>query len=89
MAKTIIAQSGDIVNYDNIIAIYTDAEKRLQNDDSITVEYYVKADSANCTYTLGIYETEEEAKEVVHRFVAWLQNEIFGVYNFNTDAGGD
>lgn len=54
MAKTIIAQSGDIVNYDNIIAIYTDAEKRLQNDDSITVEYYVKADSANCTYTLGI-----------------------------------
>jgi hypothetical protein len=36
-----------------------------------------------------VYETEEEAKEVVHHFVAWLQNEIYGVYNFNADAGGD
>lgn len=88
MAKSIVAQSGDVVNYDNIAAIYTDAEQIVNSDDSITTEFSVKADSSNSTYTLGVYESEEKAEEVRNRLVAWLQKEMFAVYDINT-LGGD
>ena len=54
MAKTIISQTGDIVNYDNIAAIYTDDNLVENLDGTESLTYLLCADTVqDITYVLG------------------------------------
>lgn len=88
MAKTIISQTGDIVNYNNIAAIYTD-DNLVQNPDGTeSLTYILCADTIqDITYVLGEYDTEDEVLNARNALVKWLNKEMFGVYNVSQNEG--
>lgn len=90
MAKTIISQTGDIVNYNNIAAIYTD-DNLVQNPDGTeSLTYILCADTVwDITYVLGEYDTEDEALNAKSELVKWLNKEMFGVYSVSRNEGDE
>ena len=60
MAKTIITQSGDLVNYANIIAVFVDDE--LDDDENVLGYNLLGLDVAESTILLGEYDTLDEGQ---------------------------
>ena len=90
MAKTIISQTGDIVNYDNIAAIYTDDNLVENSDGTESLTYLICADTIqDITYVLGEYDTEHEVLNARNDLVKWLDKEMFGVYNVSQNEGDE
>ena len=83
MAKTIITQDGDLVNYANIIAVTVgDATRHLSNEKYVLVAY----DTMNEELPLGFYPTYEKAREAEKNLAEWLNNEAFGVYRLDSEV---
>ncbi len=88
MAKTIVSQTGDIVNYSNVAVIYTDDNLIENLDGTESLTYLLCADTVqNITYVLGEYDTEEEAIKARNDLVKWLDKEMFGVYTVAENEG--
>lgn len=86
MAKTIITQSGDIVNYSNIAAIYVDT---TPIEDDSAVAYGLWAETISDAYLLGSYNSVEDAIIARDRLTNWLQQETYGVYSLAENEGSE
>lgn len=90
MAKTIISQTGDAVNYDNIAAIYKDDNLVENPDGTESLTYLLCADTVqDITYVLGEYDTEDEVLNARNALVKWLDKEMFGVYRVAENEGDE
>ena len=82
MAKTIITQSGNLINYSNVVSVSVDsgAKKDSQNNKLFSVT----AVTTNGQNTIiGSYDSCYEAHKAKDKLVEWLQSEIYGVYEFD------
>ncbi len=75
MAKTIITQDGDLVNYANVVAIAVNPMSAEDEEYSSDEAYVLLAyDTTNSVIALGYYPTQEKACEA------------FGVYRFDSEV---
>ena len=87
MAKTIITQDSDLVNYANVVAITVDAMSEKDVDYSPDEAFVLVAyDITNAKIALGYYPTDEKAREAEMSLVNWLDSEAFGVYKLNSEG---
>jgi hypothetical protein len=87
MAKSIITQSGDVVNYANISAIYSDSAIEDDEDGNEYVAHCLYAETiSEIMYVLGEFDSEEEAVNARNKLVNWLNSEAFGVYSMTEGA---
>ena len=84
MARTIITQDHNLVNYANIIAIFVDDE--LDDDENVLGYNLWGLDVANETILLGEYDTLDEAVQAKNEIIKWLDSEAHGTVNL-TKAG--
>jgi hypothetical protein len=91
MAKTIVTQFGEFLNYDNLVRIgvetnWDDAEIDEENG-TIKPDYeMIGTDTAGNKIPMGIYETPDEADEALKALHDWLSTEAYAVYEI---TGGD
>ena len=86
MAKTIITQDGDLVNYANIIAVFINDE--LDDDDENVLCYNLWGlDVANENILLGEYATLDEAVQAKNKIVEWIDNEAYAKVDLSEKAG--
>ena len=85
MAKTIITQSGDLVNYANIIAVFVDDE--LDDDENVLGYNLLGLDVAESTILLGEYDTLDEAIQVKNKIVEWIDSEAHAKVDLSEKAG--
>lgn len=89
MAKSIITESGDIVNYGNIVAI-TVKLCDVENDNGQlwnNVYGVIAIDVNNSEHLLGAYQSEKEAVEAKNKLKNWLQIESYGIFAISNDGG--
>lgn len=85
MAKTIVTQFGEMVNYDHIVTISTrvnweDAEID-EETGSITPDFeMIGTDDSGNIIPFGIYPTMDDAENAVKALTAWLNMEAYAVY---------
>lgn len=85
MAKTIITQGGDLVNYANIIAVFVDDEP---DDDENVLGYNLWGlDVTNDNILLGEYDTLDEAIQAKNKIVDWIDNEAYAKVDLSEKAG--
>ncbi len=82
MAKTIVVQDGNLVNYANIIAI------TVEISDDGDVYGLIATDISNSIYVLGTYPSENMTVSAKNRLTDWLNGEALGVY-FIAENGGE
>lgn len=92
MAKTIVTQFGECLNYDNIvkIGIITNWEDAEIDEESGTIKpdyELIGTDVSGMKIPMGIYETPAEAEAALKDLKDWLNREAFAVYEVKT--GGD
>ena len=85
MAKTIITQDGNLVNYANIIAVFVDDE--LDDNENITGYNLWGLDVAESTILLGEYETLDEAVQAKNKIIEWIDNEAYAKVDLSEKAG--
>ena len=85
MAKTIITQDGDIVNYANIIAVFVDNE--LDDDENVLCCNLWGLDITNDNILLGEYATLDEAVQAKNKIIDWLNNEAYAKVDLSEKAG--
>ena len=85
MAKTIITQDGDLVNYANIIAVFVDEE--LDDDENVTGFCLWGLDVAESTIMLGEYATYEQAVQAKNKLIDWIDNEANAKVDLSEKAG--
>lgn len=91
MAKTIVTQFGEFLNYDNLVKIgivtnWDDAEIDEENG-TIKPDYeMIGTDTAGNKIPMGIYETPDEADKALKALHDWLSTEAYAVYEI---TGGD
>lgn len=91
MAKTIVTQFGEFLNYANIVKIgietnWEDAEIDEENG-TIKPDYeMIGTDTAGNKIPMGIYETPDEAEKALKALHDWLSTESYAVYEI---TGGD
>lgn len=85
MAKTIITQSGDLVNYANIIAVFVDDE--LDDDENVLGYNLLGLDVAESTILLGEYDTLDEAIQAKNKIVEWIDSEAHAKVDLSEKAG--
>ena len=85
MAKTIITQGGDLVNYANIIAVFVDDE--LDDDENVLGYNLWGLDVTNDNIPLGEYDTLDEAIQAKNRIVDWIDNETYAKVDLSEKAG--
>ena len=85
MAKTIITQGGDLVNYANIIAVFVDDE--LDDDENVLVYNLWGLDVTNDNILLGEYDTLDEAIQAKNKIVDWIDNEAYAKVDLSEKAG--
>lgn len=91
MAKTIVTQFGEFLNYDNLVRIgvetnWDDAEIDEANG-TIKPDYeMIGTDTAGNKIPMGIYETPDEADKALKALHDWLSTEAYAVYEI---TGGD
>ena len=84
MAKTIVTQFGEMLNYDNIVKIsvvtnWEDAE--ISKDGTISPDFeMIGTDTSGNRIPMGIYETPEEAENALKDLHDWLGTEAYAVY---------
>ncbi|MDE7363721.1 MAG: hypothetical protein K2N27_02360 [Ruminococcus sp.] len=82
MAKSIITQEGNLVNYANIVTV------TVEISDDGEVYGLIATDTGNSIHILGTYPSENMAVKAEKRLTDWLKNEAFGVYSM-TENGGE
>ena len=92
MAKTIVTQFGEFLNYDNLvrIGIITNLEDAEVDEESgtITPDYeMIGTDTAGNQIPMGIYPTPEAAEAALTDLHNWLSAEAYAVYEVK--SGGD
>ena len=85
MAKTIITQGGDLVNYANIIAVFVDDE--LDDDENVLGYNLLGLDVAESTILLGEYDTLDEAVQAKNKSVEWIDNEAYAKVDLSVKDG--
>ena len=85
MAKTIVTQFGEFLNYDNLvrIGIITNWEDAEVDEESgtITPDYeMIGTDTAGNQIPMGIYATPDEAEAVLKDLHDWLSMEAYTAY---------
>ncbi|MBE6874154.1 MAG: hypothetical protein E7493_09640 [Ruminococcus albus] len=85
MAKTIITQGGDLVNYANIIAVFVDDE--LDDDENVLSYNLWGLDVTNDNILLGEYDTLDEAVQAKNKIVEWIDNEAYAKVDLSEKAG--
>ena len=85
MAKTIITQGGDLVNYANIIAVFVDDE--LDDDENVPGYNLWGLDVTNDNILLGEYDTLDEAIQAKNKIVDWIDNEAYAKVALSEKAG--
>ena len=92
MAKTIVTQFGEFLNYDNLVKIgvvtnWEDAEINEENG-TISPDYeMVGTDTSGNSIPMGIYKTPDEAEAALKDLHDWLAIEAYAVYEIK--FGGD
>ena len=85
MAKTIITQSGDLVNYANLIAVFVDDE--LDDDENVLGYNLLGLDVAESTILLGEYDTLDEAIQAKNKIVEWIDSESYAKVDLSAKGG--
>ena len=85
MAKTIITQSGDLVNYANLIAVFVDDE--LDDDENLLGYNLLGLDVAESTILLGEYDTLDEAIQAKNKIVEWIDSESYAKVDLSAKGG--
>ena len=85
MAKTIITQGGDLVNYANIIAVFVDDE--LDDDENVLGYNLWGLDVTNENILLGEYATLDDAIQAKNKIVDWIDNEAYAKVDLSEKAG--
>lgn len=91
MAKTIVTQFGEFLNYANIVKIgvetnWDDAEIDEENGTIKPDFEMIGTDTAGNKIPMGIYDTPDEADNALKALHDWLSTEAYAVYEI---AGGD
>jgi hypothetical protein len=92
MAKTIVTQFGEFLNYDNLvkIGVVTNWEDAEIDEESGTIKpdfEMIGTDTAGNRIPMGIYETPDEAEAALKDLHDWLNTEAYSVYEVK--SGGD
>lgn len=91
MAKSIITQDGNIVNYGNLVAVYIEDDL----DDNENVLGYdllglTTGGKDSDVIILGSFTDAESAMKARYELICWLQSEAYGTFEMpKTDEGGD
>lgn len=85
MAKTIVTQFGDMINYDHIVRVsarvnWEDAEIDDENGTIDPDFEMIGTDINGNTIPFGIYPTMEDAENAVKALYGWLGVEAYAVY---------
>ncbi len=80
MAKTIITQGGDLVNYANIIAVFVD-------DENVLGYNLWGLDVTNDNILLGEYATLDEAVQAKNKIVDWIDSEAYAKVDLSVKDG--
>lgn len=91
MAKTIVTQFGEFLNYANIVKIgvetnWDDAEIDEENGTIKPDFEMIDTDTAGNKIPMGIYDTPDEADNALKALHDWLSTEAYAVYEI---TGGD
>ncbi len=91
MAKTIVTQFGEFLNYANIVKIgvetnWEDAEIDEENGTIKPDFEMIGTDTAGNKIPMGIYDTPDEADNALKALHDWLSTEAYAVYEI---TGGD
>ena len=91
MAKTIVTQFGEFLNYANIVKIgvetnWEDAEIDEENGTIKPDFEMIGTDTAGNKIPMGIYDTPDEADNALKALHDWLSTEAYAVYKI---TGGD
>ena len=91
MAKTIVTQFGEFLNYANIVKIgvetnWDDAEIAEENGTIKPDFEMIGTDTAGNKIPMGIYDTPDEADNALKALHDWLSTEAYAVYEI---TGGD
>lgn len=91
MAKTIVTQFGEFLNYANIVKIgvetnWDDAEIDEENGTIKPDFEMIGTDTAGNKIPMGIYDTPDEADNALKAPHDWLSTEAYAVYEI---TGGD
>ena len=91
MAKTIVTQFGEFLNYANIVKIgvetnWDDAEIDEENGTIKPDFEMIGTDTAGNKIPMGIYDTPDEADNALKALHDWLSTEAYAVYEI---PGGD
>lgn len=95
MAKTIVTQFGEFLNYDNIVKIgietnWEDAEIDEENGTITPPDYeMIGTDTAGTRIPMGIYATPEDAEKALKALYEWLSSEAYAVYEIKADSKAD
>lgn len=81
MAKSIITQEGNLVNYANIVTV------TVEISDDGEVYGLIATDTGNSIHILGTYPSENMAVSAKNRLTEWLNSEILGVYSLKENGG--
>ena len=85
MAKAIITQGGDLVNYANIIAVFVDDE--LDDDENVLGYNLWGLDVTNDNILLGEYTTLDDAIQAKNKIVDWIDNEAYAKVDLSVKDG--
>ena len=84
MAKSILTPEGDLVNYDNLIAVSVDEEN---SEDEYCIIGTDVTNRENLLYHSSDYDKVMSVQRDITR---WLQSEAFSTFEMPTaDEGGD
>ena len=88
MAKSIITQDGDLVNYNNLVAISVE-ERAVGFDEEHSEDEYciIGTDTSGNQIPMGNYKTPEAAEAALKDLYEWLNREAYAVYEIK--SGGD
>lgn len=91
MAKTIVTQFGEFLNYANIVKIgvetnWDDAEIDEENGTIKPDFEMIGTDTVGNKIPMGIYDTPDEADNALKALHDWLSTEAYAVYEI---TGGD
>ena len=91
MAKTIVTQFGEFLNYANIVKIgvetnWDDAEIDEENGTIKPDFEMIGTDTAGNKIPMGIYDSPDEADNALKALHDWLSTEAYAVYEI---TGGD
>lgn len=91
MAKSILTPEGDLVNYDNLIAVSVEVRAVGFDDEHSEDEYcIIGTDVTNNENLLYHSPDHEEVMKVQRDITRWLQSEAFSTFEMPTaDKGGD